>query len=244
MQQVGKVRVGAILLAGCVTVFAQAAKPAASPQPSVELPASLQTKVVAGHTPVGTEVRAKLTMATLLDGVVIPQDAVISGHVEQSVAKTADAPSLLKIRFESARWKKGSAPVTLYLAGCYYPIEFPSPNNDMNGVHGSIGINMGSAAESSPSRTDGGLPNTGAQNGGLPNGGMSGSMDASRLDNYPDPRPGVTVSEISKHWVRLENVDTVVGSDGSLQMASQQRNLKLDKGTIYLLRNSLPSTAR
>ena len=183
-------------------------------------------------------------MATLLDGVVIPQDAVISGHVEQSVAKTADAPSLLKIRFESARWKKGSAPVTLYLAGCYYPVEFPSPNNDMNGVHGNIGINMGSAAESNPSRTNGGLPNTGAQNGGLANGGMSGSMDASRLDNYPDPRPGVTVSEISKHWVRLENVDTVVSSDGSLQMASQQRNLKLDKGTIYLLRNSLPSTAR
>ena len=52
-------------------------------------------------------------MATLMDGVVIPQDAVISGHVEQSVAKTADAPSLLKIKFESARWKKGSAPVTL-----------------------------------------------------------------------------------------------------------------------------------
>jgi hypothetical protein len=239
LQYIGKVRVGAILLATCVTLFAQAAKPAPSPQPSVELPASLQTKVVAGSTPVGTEVRAKLTMATLMDGVVIPQDAVISGHVEQSVAKTADAPSLLKIKFESARWKKGSAPVTLYLAGCYYPIEFQSPTNDQTGVHGNIGINMGSASESAPTRTNGGLPSS-----GLPNGGMSGPMDASRLDNYPDPQPGTTVSEVSKHWVRIENVDTVVTSDGSLQIASQQRNLKLDKGTIYLLRNSLPSTAK
>jgi hypothetical protein len=242
LQHIGKAGVGAIVLATCVTLFAQATKPASSPQPSVELPASLQTKVVAGSTPVGTEVRAKLTMATLMDGVVIPEDAVISGHVEQSVAKTADAPSLLKIKFESARWKKGSALVTLYLAGCYYPIEFQSPTaNDPTGLHGNIGINMGSAAESSPSRTNGGLANS-----GLPNsGGMSGPMDATRLDNnYPDPRPGTTVSEVSKHWVRLENVDTLVTPDGSLQIASQQRNLKLDKGTIYLLRNSLPSTAK
>ena len=238
MQHTGKLRVGAILLASCVTLFAQTSKPVQNPQPSVELPASLQTKVVAGSTPVGTEVRAKLTMATLMDGVVIPQDAVISGHVEQSVAKTGDAPSLLKIKFESARWKKGSAPVTLYLAGCYYPIEFQSPSNDPSGVHGQIGINMGSAAESSPNRANGGM------NGGLPNGGMPSTMDANRLDNYPDPRPGTTVSEISKHWVRIENVDTVVTSDGSLQIASQQRNLKLDKGTVYLLRNSLPSSAK
>ena len=94
---------------------------------------------------------------------------------------------------------------------------------------------MGSAAESAPTRTNGGLPSS-----GLPNGGMSGPVDANRLDNYPDPRPGINVSEVSKHWVRIENVDTVVTSDGSLQIASQQRNLKLDKGTIYLLRNSLP----
>ena len=239
MQHLRKVRVAVVLLASCGSLLAQNSKPVSSPQPSVELPASLQTKVVAGSTPVGSEVRVKLTIATLMDGVVIPQDAVISGHVEQSVAKTTDAPSLLKIKFDSARWKKGNAQVTLYLAGCYYPVEFQSPANDPSGIHGQIGTTMGSASESTPGRTTGGMPNS-----GMPNGGMSGTMDASRLDTYPDQRPGTVFSEVSKHWVRIENVDTVVTPDGSLQITSQQRNLKLDKGTIYLLRNSLPSSAK
>jgi hypothetical protein len=200
-------------------------------------------KIVAGSTPAGTEVRAKLTMATLMDGVVIPQDAVISGHVEQSVAKTTEAPSILKIKFESARWKKGSAPVTLYLAGCYYPFEFQDPTNNPAGIHGEVGNTMGGAADSAP-RTNGGMSNGGMSNGGMPSGGLSGSMDAGRLDTYPDPRPSATVSEISKHWVRMENVDTIVTPDGSLQITSHQRNLKLEKGTVYLLRNSLPSSAK
>jgi hypothetical protein len=237
-----------IWLAGCVPLLAEQPRPAPAAQPSVEFPASLQMKVVAGSTPAGTEVRAKLTMATLMDGVVIPQDAVISGHVEQSVAKTTEAPSILKIKFESARWKKGSAPVTLYLAGCYYPFEFQTPTNNPGGMHGEVGITMGGAADSA-SRTNGGMsnggiPNGGIPSGGIPSGGMSGGMDAGRHDTYPDPRPSATVSEISKHWVRLENVDTIVTPDGSLQITSHQRNLKLEKGTVYLLRNSLPSSAK
>src|SRR4051794_11419584 len=97
-------RLGFILLAGCTIVVAQQSKPDPNPQPSVEFPASLQRKIVAGSTAVGTEVRAKLVMATLMDGVVIPQDATIIGHVEQSGIKTSDAPSILRIKFDSAQW--------------------------------------------------------------------------------------------------------------------------------------------
>jgi hypothetical protein len=193
----------------------------------VELPASLLTKIVAGSTSAGTEVRAKLTLATLLGGVVVPESAVLSGHVEQSVAKTKDAPSLLKIKFESAKWKNGSAPLNLYLVGCYYPIEFGnSTTDDRSGVHGDIGINMGGAPppNSFPRST------TGTTASGIP-------MDGNHPDNFPDPRPTGTLSEISQHWVRMEKVDTVPSPEGGLQMTSSERTIKLDRNTIYLLRN-------
>jgi hypothetical protein len=234
LSSLSKLRIGLIMLAGCVPLLAQDSKPDLNATPSLEFPASLQAKVVAGSTPVGAEVRAKLAMATLLDGVVIPQDALISGHVEQSVAKTSDAPAILKIRFDSARWKKGSAPLNLYLAGCYYPIEFRGLGDNPSGIHGEVGVTMGGARPDTFPRTNGGMPNSG---------GMT-TMDASRPDTYPDPRPQVGVSEVSKHWVRLEKVDTVVAADGSLQITSNERNLKLDKGTIYLLRNASAPPAK
>jgi hypothetical protein len=229
-----KLRVGLVLMAGCVGILAQGPKADSTTKPGLEFPASLQAKIVAGSTPVGTEVRARLAMATLMDGVVIPQDAVISGHVEQSVAKTDEAPSVLKIKFETAHWKKGSAPVNLYLAGCYYPIDFESASDNPSGVHGEIGVMMGGTAPDTLPRANGGMPSI----GGTP------TMDASRPNAYPDPRPGVTVSEVSKHWVRIEKVETVAAPDGGLAITSTERNLKLDKGTVYLLRTPPPPPAK
>jgi hypothetical protein len=232
LSPLGTFRLGLALLAGSVVAFAQLPPPPPPPpkaQPSLEFPAALQSKVVAGSTAVGTEVRAKLTLATLVAGVVIPEEAIISGRVEQSVARTKDAPSLLKIKFDSAHWKKGSLPLDLYLVSCYYPLEFNTAAADNPpGVHGDIGITMGSAP------APGSLPRS---NGGLPSNGTP-SMDASHQDNFPDPRGNVSLSEVAKHWVRMEKVETAPSPDGGLQMTSTDRNIKLDKNTIYLLRNS------
>jgi hypothetical protein len=76
-------------------------------------------------------------------------------------------------------------------------------------------------------------------NSGMPNmGGMPTTMDASRPNTFPDPRPDTSISEVSTHWVRMEKVDTAAAPDGGLQITSTERNLKLDKGTIYLLRGA------
>ncbi len=48
----------------------------------------MRQNVVAGKTPVGTKVEAKLTIATLVKGTVIPEGAVFSGEVVDSVAKS------------------------------------------------------------------------------------------------------------------------------------------------------------
>src|SRR5271155_1243367 len=48
-----------------------------------------------GSSAVGTKVEAKLAVATLVTGVVVPQDAILSGEVTESVAKSASGPARL-----------------------------------------------------------------------------------------------------------------------------------------------------
>ena len=95
---------------------------------ALEFPVIMRQNVTAGATAVGTKVQAKLAVATLVDSVVVPRDAVLSGEVTESVAKSATDPSRLAIRMDSAQWKKGSAPIVLslaskvYLTAWYYPV--------------------------------------------------------------------------------------------------------------------------
>ena len=56
---------------------------------------TMRENVVAGKTPVGTKVEAKLTIATLFEGTVIPMDATFSGEVTESREKSDTEPSHL-----------------------------------------------------------------------------------------------------------------------------------------------------
>src|ERR1051325_319659 len=86
----------------------------------IEFPVTMQQKITAGITPVGTKVQAKLTISTLVHGTVIPRDAVLSGEITESVAKSSDVPSKLGIRMDMAQWKNGSLPIKVYLTDWYY----------------------------------------------------------------------------------------------------------------------------
>jgi hypothetical protein len=103
---------GWVVAFGCTALIGQQAstKPPTSWQ-AVEFPVVMRQSVDAGKTAVGTKVQAKLVAATLLNGVVVPRDAVLSGEVTESVAKSKTDPSRLAIRMDTAQWKKGSAPV-------------------------------------------------------------------------------------------------------------------------------------
>src|SRR5882724_1009013 len=116
----------------------------------VEFPVLMQQKVAAGITPVGTKVQAKLTISTLVHGTVVPRDAILSGEVTESEAKTADAPSKLGIRMDLAQWKNGSLPIKVYLTEWYYPVKSAMVEDGSSGysaVHGSIGVTMGRSEE-------------------------------------------------------------------------------------------------
>src|SRR5580658_8050136 len=107
------------------SLLGQQSPGAAAPAPSVvrEFPVIMQQSVTAGKTQVGTKIQARLGIATLIDGKVVPRDAVFSGEVLESVAKTATDPSRLAIRIDSILWKKGSASITAYLTDWYYPTQ-------------------------------------------------------------------------------------------------------------------------
>ena len=86
-----------------------------------EFPITMRQSVVAGKTPVGAKVEARLELATLVKGTVIPEGAIFSGEVIESAAKTATDPCRLAIRMDSVQWKKGSASIKAYLTAWYYP---------------------------------------------------------------------------------------------------------------------------
>jgi len=202
-------------------------KPAApNSQAAIELPVTMRQNVAAGKTTVGTKVQAKLAVATLINGVVVPRDALFSGEVTESVARSATTPSRLSIRMDSAQWKNGAAPIVIslapkvYLTAWYYPVAMPT-NQDFSS----------------------GLPD--AANHPRPLGGTGVAYPGPRNPTAP-PVPGpdsgrdrdtglAQPSSISQHRVLMKNVESTRSSEGAVILTSQHSNIKLDKSTTYVL---------
>jgi hypothetical protein len=216
-----------LLFVGCIPcgstfLLAQSSEqqqhPVSSPVISVaaqEFPVTLRQNIVAGKTPVGTKIEAKLTMATLVKGAVIPEGAIFSGEVVQSSAKSATNPSRLAIRIDSVQWKKESKPITLYLVPWYYPLLM---RQDVEGDDQSDrpvrGVICGSAScrEMSPNY-DNTFPNP-----------------RTSSDTLPPPPPRVSESRVP-----IKDVDSARDIDGTIALTSTHSNIKLDKTTTYVL---------
>lgn len=190
-------------------------KPAApSSSLALELPVILRQDVVAGTTPVGAKVHAKLAVGTLVNRVVIPQNAVLSGEVTESVAKSATGPSRLAIRMDSAQWKNGSAPLKVYMTVWYYPPLRPPPDED--------------------------LPSLGpVLRGRLSNRGNDPDPYRPPSPTFPGSDPGkdagTALSGISPHRALMKDVDSTRNSDGAVTLTSSRFNIKLSKRTVYVL---------
>jgi hypothetical protein len=212
---------------GSAAVFGQPAPAAPSSQAAIELPVTMRQNVAAGKTTVGSKVQAKLAVATLVDGVVIPRDALLSGEVTESVAKSATDPSRLAIRMDSAQWKNGAAPIVLslapklYLTAWYYPVAMPT-NQDLS-------ANLPDAANH-PKPLSGAGAYPGPRNPAGP--------------SFPDPDSGrdkdkdtglAPPSNISEHRVLMKNVESTRSSEGAITLTSKHSNIKLDKATTYVL---------
>ncbi|MGA2980104.1 MAG: hypothetical protein ABSD76_10985 [Terriglobales bacterium] len=219
-----KIAAGHSLLTVVLTsaaLLSQAMPAPPSSAAGLEFPVTMRQNVIAGTTPVGTKVQAKLAVATLVNGEVVPQDAIFSGEVTESVAKSVTGPSRLAIRMDFAQWKNRSAPIVLapkiYLTAWYYPAA-PPPNQDLSSGQPDAAHNprLGSG-------TAGVYP--GQRNPTAPP--FPGS-DAG-TDKLPAP-----ASDTWKHRVLMRNVESMRNSEGAVTLTSKRSNIKLDKTTTYV----------
>lgn len=176
----------------------------------------LQSNVIAGKTAVGTKIQAKLCVATLVDGTVIPRNAIFSGEVIESVAKTAKDPSHLGIRIDSAQWKNGSATVKAYLIAWYYPTVTEAGQNLQYGPEQPVKKTWNGMGQYPDPQSPAYRP--------FPNASSDQGATA------PDTSSSVT----SNHRVVMKNIESEQSSDGTITIVSKKSNIKLDKLTTYV----------
>jgi hypothetical protein len=232
---VGRVVLTVVL--GCAALFGQQTPgqqmprqptPAASSSSgALEFPVIMRQNVAVGTTPVGTKVQAKLAVATLVDGVVVPRDAVLSGEVTESVAKSATDSSRLGIRMDSLQWKKGSAPIVLsltskvYLTAWYYPVAAMT-SQDLSDESPDDAPQSWKHRNRPPTFPD-------------PNAPASQPFPGRGTDTDPGSLPPSPSSSISNHRALMKNVESTRNSDGAVTLTSKSFNIKLDKLTTYVL---------
>jgi len=197
-------------------LFGQGARDHPDSSPGLEFPVVMRQKVTAGKTAVGTKIQAKLTVATLVKGVVIPQDAILSGEVIESVAKSDSEPSRLSIRMDSAQWKNGSLPINVYLTAWYYPILSPTAG-DLSDRQSDAGRGWGGT-------------------GSYPNPNARPAQTFPGAGNNAGIAPPAPESTIAKHRVLMKDIEsTRSNKDGAVILSATHFNIKLDKQTTYVL---------
>ena len=120
---------GAILGFCCAASMGQQKPPTSSPGALHEFPLVLQQSIESGKATIGTKVQAKLAVATMFEGTVIPRNAVFSGVVIESTPKSAKEPAKLAIRMETVEWKHGSSSMMAYLLPLYCPTTTQAMQN-------------------------------------------------------------------------------------------------------------------
>lgn len=200
---------------GSAALAAQQTPAAHSSPAGDEFPAVMRQNVAAGKTPVGTKVEARLAVATLLNGTVIPKDAILSGEVIESVEKSVTDRSRLAIRMDSVQWKNGSAPIRVYLTPWYYPPPAMTPQNLSYGP---------TDAEHTPRNWNGDGPYYDPKS---PAYQPSPSRDT-------DKDPGARWNTLN-HRVLMKNVECLRAADGTVVITSRRSDIKIDKLTTYVL---------
>jgi hypothetical protein len=130
-------------------LMAQSEPPAPRLASAHEFPVTMQQPVVAGQTPPGTKVRAKLVLATLFEGSVIADGAIFTGEVVESSAKSGADPSRLAIRMDSVQWGKESKPIKVFLTAWYYPLKMATRDTEDCQTTG-LNIHCPHSADSTP----------------------------------------------------------------------------------------------
>jgi hypothetical protein len=207
-----------VLFFSCSALLLGQQTPATPAPPELqEFPVLLQQSLTAGKTPAGTKIQARLEVATLVAGTVIPRSALFSGEVMESVAKTKSDPSRIAIRMDSVQWKNGSAPIKVYLTAWYYPAK------------DAMGQDLQYGPTQPANRTWNGQ-------GQYPDPNSKSYKPFPGSDSDKDSAvPDTPSAALSNHRVLMKNVACSSAHDGTLALVSKRSNIKLDKLTTYVL---------
>jgi hypothetical protein len=211
----------AIIAYCCIMLLGQQVPSSSAVAGPIEFPVIMQQSIVAGKTPVGTKVQGKLQVATLVDGAVLPRNAMLVGEVLESTPKTGAGPSHLAISMNSVQWKSGSAAVKVYLTAWYY----------LTTVETSQTLQYGPPLP--PSRTwngQGAYPN--------PNSGSYKPFPGGDSDADKNSVPETATTRTTDHRVLMKDVVSVRSDNGTLTLISNRNNIKLDKLTTYVFATS------
>jgi hypothetical protein len=181
----------------------------------LELPAMMRQSVRAGKTTVGTKVQARLTVATLVGGAVIPDGATLSGEVIESSAKSSTEPSRLAIRMDSLRWKNGERPIEVYLTAWYYPLILVATDPADDTLDPIRGSQRRAGAGPYPD------PNTSASPP-IPHG--ADESDRTRKSD----------SKVTTSRQLMKNVESMRNANGKVVLTSTRSNIKIDRAMTYV----------
>jgi hypothetical protein len=189
----------------------------------LEFPVIMRKKVVAGVTPVGIVVQARLTVATSVDRVVVPENAILSGEVTQSTAKSDAGPSRLAIRMDSAQWKHHGNPQVLtltkkvYLTAWSYSTTSTTLPDSLYEAPTDLPSSRNMTRLGSPSPPTRRISDTDDSSGG---------PGSKRLDS-------TAASNAAPHRVPMKDVESTRARDGAVALTSRHSTIKLDKSTTY-----------
>lgn len=215
-----------VLVALCSSIlFGQQEKEIPS-SATPEFPVRLQQNVTAGKTPVGARIQAKLSVATLLNGTVVPKNAILSGEVVESAAKTSNEPSRLSLRVDSALWKDGKANLNVYLTTWYYPTINESGQNLQYGPMQPANRTWDGQGQYPDPNSKVYRPFPGS--------------DAGKDSPVPDTPTPVT----SNRRIAMKDIASEYFGDRGIRLVSTHGNIKLDKYTTYVFAAGEPITAK
>ncbi len=212
-----------VLFLPATTSLAQVSSGAAATvkAPVQEFPVVMQQKIQAGKTPVGTKVQAKLVIATLVNGVVFPRNAVFSGEVTESAAREGDTPSRLAVHMHALQWRDQSTNIETDLSAWIYPMA-AAPPQDLS-FHPPDEAN-------SPKNWNG----AGAYPD--PNNPVSQKKFPGRdPDHDANPQASSPASQIGNHRVVMKGVIETYDEANRATLSSPKFNIVIDSTTTYVL---------
>lgn len=199
----------------CWSAFSLSQQPQApSARPALhEFPLTLQQSLESGKATIGTKVQAKLAVATKFQGTVIPRNALFTGVVIESTAKSAKDQAKLAIRMEKVEWKDDSVSLTAYLL----PLSYS---------------NTAQAAPSLPNESPD--PSSRTLNGA----GQDTNSPMSRPFPTNDSQAAQAVipeaPTLSSRPVQMKNVNLALADEGGAALVSEHSNIKLYRMTTYV----------